>query len=142
MIDESLLIEEMLPSDYDEVRALWQATENVGLSGADSRESIQAYLERNPRLSLVARRGGKIIGALLAGHDGRRGYLHHLAVAGALRRQGLARRLVDDCLARLRACGIQKCHIFIFDENREGQAFWSGTGWTVRTDLQVMSRGT
>jgi ribosomal protein S18 acetylase RimI-like enzyme len=130
----------MTADDYDAVLDLWRSTENVGLSSADTRESIHAYLERNPDLSLVARSGGRVIGALLAGHDGRRGYLHHLAVAPEYRRQGIGTALVDASLARLAAAGIGKCHIFLFHQNDDGQAFWASAGWSLRTDLKVMSR--
>ena len=125
---------------YDEVYSLWQECEGVGLSGADSRESIEAYLERNPGMSFVAATDFRIVGAVLAGHDGRRGYIHHLAVHPASRRQGIARRLVDRCLAALAASGIRKCHIFIFDSNTDGIAFWESAGWTPRSDIRVISK--
>lgn len=130
----------MTANDYDAVLALWRSTENVGLSTADTRESIHAYLDRNPGLSLVARSGDRVIGAVLAGHDGRRGYLHHLAVAPEYRRQGVGTVLVDTCLARLAAAGIQKCHIHLFHQNDDGQEFWASAGWSLRTDLKVMSK--
>ena len=76
---------------YDSVLALWQKCEGVGLSDADSREGIQSYLDRNPWMSFVATVDGSVVGAILAGHDGRRGYIHHLAVHPDHRRQGLAR---------------------------------------------------
>ncbi|MEX0586364.1 MAG: hypothetical protein WD176_06955, partial [Pirellulales bacterium] len=77
---DSYAISPMLATDYDEVVALWEATEGVGLNESDSRENIARFLARNPGLSMVARVGGQIGGAVLCGHDGRRGYLHHLAV--------------------------------------------------------------
>jgi N-acetylglutamate synthase len=131
---------EMTIADYDEVIALWQATENVGLSDADSRDGVDAYLKRNAGLSVVARQNGRLVGALLAGHDGRRGYLHHLAVAPELRRRGLGRTLVDECLTRLAAVGIQKSHAWIYHDNAAGLEFWQEIGWTLRTDLKVTSR--
>jgi ribosomal protein S18 acetylase RimI-like enzyme len=125
---------------YDQVIDLWQQTEGVGLSSADSRESIRAYLERNPGMSFIAEQEGTLIGAVLGGHDGRRGYIHHLAVHPDYRRQGLGRKLVDRCLAALQEVCIQKCHLFIFNTNLEGVDFWENVGWMKRTDIGVMSK--
>src|SRR5580692_3692620 len=95
-------IEPMTIADFDDVTALWQKTEGVGLNESDTREAIAIFLERNPGLSLIARDGRrKIIGAVLCGHDGRRGYLHHLAVASEHRRQGIGKTLVEACLSKL-----------------------------------------
>ena len=137
---DSCEITAMSASDYDEVFALWEKSEGIGLSGADSRESIGRYLKRNPGLSFVARDGGKLVGAVLCGHDGRRGYLHHLAVKPSHRRQGIGEALVARCLVGLRAAGIGKCHLFIFHENIEGQAFWRSVDWKDRADIKVMSK--
>lgn len=125
---------------YDEVLALWKKCEGVGLSDADSLENIQAYLDRNPNMSFVARIDGKVVGVILGGHDGRRGYIHHLAVYPDCRRQGLARQLVSQCLQVLKNEGIQKCHIFIFDDNTSGIEFWKSIGWIHRSDISVISK--
>jgi putative acetyltransferase len=127
-------------SDYAGVLALWQASEGVGLSGADSREGIRDFLQRNRGLSFVAKAGGQVVGAVLAGHDGRRGFLYHLAVASEWRRRGVGRKLVAASLARLRAAGIQKCHIVVFARNKAAQKFWRRIGWLDRTDLKIMSQ--
>ena len=126
--------------DYDHAINLWQGTENIGLSSADSRVATARFLERNPGLSKVAWVGGKPVGTLLCGHDGRRGYLYHLCVDHAFRRQGAGRKLVDACLEGLRGEGIQKCHLFIFGKNELGRRFWNGTGWSRRIEIEVFSR--
>ena len=126
---------------YNDVLALWQQAEGVGLhDDCDSRPGIQSYLERNPGMSFVARADGVVVGAVLAGHDGRRGYIHHLAVHPDWRRQGIGRRLVQNCLDVLGAAGIRKAHIFIFNDNADGIAFWRSVGWTPRSDIGVVSR--
>jgi len=130
----------MSMADYDEALALWQASEGVGLSQADSREAIARYLERNPGLSFAARAGGELVGAVLAGHDGRRGFLHHLAVKPAYRRQGIGRALTERCLAALRAEGIEKTHLFVYAENHAGRQFWRSLGWYERPELVIMSK--
>jgi len=118
---------------------LWQQCEGIGLSSADTQESIQTYLERNPGMSFIASSDRKVIGAVLAGHDGRRGYIHHLAVHPDHRRKSLARQLVERCLAAMAAVGIHKCHIFIFNNNFDGVEFWKNIDWVHRSDINVMS---
>ena len=125
---------------YDDVLALWEQCEGVGLSEADTRESIQAYLTRNPGMSFVATADGALIGAVLCGHDGRRGYLHHLAVLPQWRRRSLGRRLVQHCLGALKQARIQKCHIFIYNHNQSGIAFWKSVEWTPRGDISIISK--
>ena len=125
---------------YDRVYALWQQCEGVGLSEADSPASIQSYLDRNPGMSFVAICGNEVVGAVLCGHDGRRGYLHHLAVHPQSRRRSVGRRLVEHCLGALREAGIQKCHICLFNQNQEGLAFWQSVGWAPRRDIGLVSK--
>ena len=127
-------------TDYAPVIALWELSDGVGLSGADSPENIRFYLERNPSMSFVAKQDNMVVGAVLSGHDGRRGYIHHLAVHPDYRRQGIGQQLIDHCFAALHAVGIQKCHLFIFKENQSGIAFWEASGWSYREDIAVMSK--
>jgi ribosomal protein S18 acetylase RimI-like enzyme len=128
-------------TDYDTVLVLWRSCEGIGLNESDTREAIAAFLVRNPGLSLVATdEDGGIVGAVLGGHDGRRGYLHHLAVVPAHRGRGLGRRLVDETLARLRRHGIPKCSIFLYADNAAGRAFWLREGWSAREDLVVVQK--
>jgi len=128
-------------SDYDVVYALWQKTEGMGLSDSDTREAIAAFLERNCDLSTVAcSPDGQIVGAVLCGHDGRRGYLHHLAVALTHRKQGIGRALVNECLTRLAALKIQKVNLFLFASHGEGRTFWLHQGWTAREDIVLVQK--
>ncbi len=130
----------MTPADFPEVLALWAATEGVGLNESDTPEQLAAYLARNPGFSLVARDAGRVVGAVLCGHEGRRGYLHHLAVAADHRGLGLGRQLVDTCLAGLKRAGITRCNIFVFADNDEGMTFWRHTGWALRDDVRMMQK--
>ena len=135
-------IREMTIQDYDAVIALWQSADGVGLSDADSREAIGLYLARNPGTSFIAWDGDLLLGAVLCGHDGRRGYVHHLAVRPSHRRQGIGKALAARCLGALAAEGIDKCHLFVFAVNADAIAFWKSVGWSQRVDLGVMSRYT
>lgn len=133
-------IREMKPEDYQLVHALWDSCEGIGLSEADAEANIRQFLKHNPDLCYVACEGDRIIGAILCGKDGRRGYLHHLAVQPAFRRRGVGGNLVRHCLKTLARKNIQKCHLFIFRENHEGMEFWENEGWSQRNDLNIMSK--
>ena len=138
----NVTIRQMTIEDYDQVLTLWTAMAGIGLNESDSREGIQRFLDRNPGLSLVAEENDSIIGTILCGHDGRRGYLHHLAVSPLRRRQGLGMQLVHVCLDRLRSEGIPRCNIFLLADNPSGREFWKVAGYKARPDLLVMQRGT
>jgi len=130
----------MTIADYDAVVALWRSTPGIGLSEADERPNIAAFLAHNPGLSFVADAGGAPVGAVLGSFDGRRGYLHHLAVDSRARRAGIGRSLVGRSLEALAGRGVRRCHIFVMDGNVDGQRFWERVGWFRRDDLLVMSK--
>lgn len=138
-----LKIRLMTLRDYAAVSQLWRATPGIGLHDVeDSRAGIASFLRRNPRMSFVAFDGAQLVGAILAGHDGRRGALHHLAVAQTHRQRGLGRALVERCLAALAGQNIRKCNIFVYRDNTSGQAFWRHTGWNTRADLTLLQKPT
>lgn len=136
----SIQLREMTIDDYESVYALWSASEGIGLSDADSKEGIKRFMERNPGLSYIALDGDQVVGAALCGHDGRRGYIHHLAVINSHRRQGIGRSLVSRCMFALMQIGISKCHLFVFDQNQDAIDFWNKVGWTQRVELMMMSQ--
>ena len=125
--------------DHAAALQLWEASEGVGLSDADSFENIARFLERNPGLSFVATEGERVVATILCGHDGRRGLIHHLVVSPTHRRKGIGRQLVERALAALNDAQIQKCHLLVFRENREGIAFWQGIGGEERVLLTLFS---
>lgn len=120
---------DFLLSDYDAAYALWSETEGVEICEGDSREDIRHYLERNPGLSRVAEEEGRLAGAVLCGHDGRRAFIYHLAVAKPFRGRGLGKLMVDECVLRLGAAGIQRAIILVADDNSAGREFWLRRGW-------------
>ena len=135
-------IQPMTMNDYPEAMDLWRGTPGIGLSAADEPEVMRAYLLRNPGLSQCARLEGRLAGTILAGHDGRRGYLHHLCVDGEFRHAGIGRSLVESALTALAAAGLDKAHAFIFSNNEDGRRFWETIGWNWRTDIGIVSRYT
>ena len=138
----SVTLSPMAATDLEADLELWAGTEGVGLNESDAPDQLQCFLSRNPGLSVVARNGYRIIGAVLCGHDGRRGYLHHLAVLPEYRGRGLGRELVESCLASLAALRILKCNIFLYADNEPGEHFWNHCGWKARADLKVLQRPT
>jgi N-acetylglutamate synthase len=128
-------IRSMTIEDYDPVIELLTATSGVRLRDADSREATARYLERNPGLSFVAFVEGVIAGCVMCGHDGRRGYLQHLAVSQPHRRLGIGSALVEACLAKLESLGIHKTHIDVLVENERAHDFWRRQGWQKRDDI-------
>jgi len=133
-------IRPMLVEDIPAALLLWQGLPGIGLRDADSPAALAKYLARNPGSSFVAMNDkDKLVGVTLAGHDGRRGYLHHVAVTPEYRRLGLGRALVDACLQALKAEGIEKCHLWVKVDNTSGKSFWNHIGWRERTDIALMS---
>ena len=126
----------MTINDYDKVYELWLSTPNMGLNNVDdSREGTTKYLERNPNTCFVAEQNHRIVGVILSGHDGRRGYIHHTAVAQDKQRKGIGRALVDAAISALKKEGISKVALVVFSENENGNAFWEKEGFSSRSDL-------
>ena len=132
-------IRPMTKEDYDEVFAMWQITTKRALSRADERDQIERYLRRNEGMSQVAVIDGKIVGTVLAGHDGRRGFIHHMAVLPEYRRRRIGHALAEKAIEMIARDGIDKTHIFCYQNNETGQKFWSNFGFTKRDDVFVFS---
>ena len=138
-----ITIENMSMDHYDEVYALWSEAKGVYISDSDSQKNIRKYLKRNPGMSFVAKSKGAIAGAVLCGHDGRRGHIYHLAVALSFRRQGIAKMLLNHCLYALRQKGISMCRAITMGDNKEGQEFWKAMGWSERDNIvfRIVTKG-
>ncbi len=139
MTETEMEIREMTIDDHSQALALWERTEGIGLSAADSHENIQRYLDRNRGFCFVAEEAGLVIGTILSGHDGRRGYVYHLAVEQSSRKRGIGAQLVDRVLESLRNAGIDRCHLFVQTTNEVGAHFWRNHGWRKRDDLWIFS---
>jgi len=125
----------MVEADIAGAMAFWRSFDGVQLNEGDDAEGLVVFLRRNPGLSFVAWDGERMIGAVLAGHDGRRGFLYHLAVDAEFRGRGIGSELVARTLTSLRQVGIVKCHVMVFRNNDGGNAFWSQLRWRRRDDL-------
>ena len=123
-------------SDYEQVYELWLSCAGMGLNNLDdSKDGIQRFLSRNPDTCFVAQGEQKIVGVIIAGNDGRRGYIYHTAVDPECRHQGIATRLVNEAMAALKKLGINKTALVVFSKNESGNAFWEKSGFTSRDDL-------
>jgi ribosomal protein S18 acetylase RimI-like enzyme len=116
-------------ADFGEALAVWRMVDGVEVAEGDSEQEVRAYLLRNPGLSRVAVNEGTIVGAVLCGHDGRRGLIYHLAVAPAYQGKGVGRRLLQECISGLRNAGITRAIILVSGENATGHSFWLRNGW-------------
>jgi len=129
-------------SDYEQALQLWHSLPDMGLSSADEKINIHNFLLKNPKTCFVAIKNGKLVGPILGGSDGRRGYIYHLAVQQSNQNKGIGKKLVNLCLNEFKALGIQKCHIFVISDNAEGITFWKKVDWKLRDDILVMSKAT
>ena len=131
-----MIIRIMKIEDFEKVYDLWIHTEGMGLNTTDdSREGIAQYLLRNPNTCFVAEDNGKLIGVIMSGHDGRRGFIYHTTVSKECRGQGIGKKLVDSAMSALEEEGIHKVALVAFEKNLLGNAFWEKIGFTVRDDL-------
>ena len=123
-------------SDYDSVYNLWINTSGMGLNSVDdSKDGIEKFLKRNPTTCFVAEEDSKIVGVIMAGNDGRRGYIYHTAVLPEFRGNHVAKTLVENAMAALEKEGITKVALVVFEKNQNGNSFWEKIGFTVRNDL-------
>lgn len=129
-------IRNMLIGDYEELYALWTSCAGMGLNNLDdSPNGISKFLNRNPETCFVALADGKIVGAIMVGNDGRRGYIYHTAVHADYRKRGIGRALVEAALSSLRRLGINKVALVVFARNESANEFWRKIGFTTREDL-------
>jgi len=130
------VIRAMTIEDYDEVRSLWMTIRGFGIRSVDdSREGVEAFLKRNPGMSVVAVEDGRVAGSILCGHDGRRGCLYHVCVHKDYRMRGIGKSMVVFAMEALKEEQINKVSLIAFTQNDIGNAFWKEIGWTKREDL-------
>jgi putative acetyltransferase len=136
----AVAVREFLPTDLDGAIELWARSDGIGLNESDTRPALLRFLARNPGFSAVASAGDELAGAILCGHDGRRGTIHHLAVAPAWRRRQVGSALLEHSLARLREAEIPRCNLFLYDDNEIGRRFWEHHGWQAAAGWKTWQR--
>lgn len=130
------MVRVMTIEDYDQVKELWNSIKGFGIrSMDDSREGVARFLKRNPTTSVVAEEDGKVVGAILCGHDGRRGCLYHVCVHKDYRIRGIGKSMVAFAMEALKKEEINKVSLIAFTKNDIGNAFWKEIAWTKREDL-------
>jgi len=131
----------MTINDYEQVYALWLSTPDMGLNNLDDTEDgIAKYLSRNPGTCFVAEYESRIVGVILSGHDGRRGFIYHAAVCEGMQRRGIGTALVDAAMTALDNEGIHKVALVVYGNNEKGNTFWEKQGFTTRDDLVYRNR--
>jgi ribosomal protein S18 acetylase RimI-like enzyme len=118
------------PEDEDAVVALWEA---CGLTRPwnDPHRDIERKQSVQADLFLVASTGDDLVGSVMAGYDGHRGWVNYLAVAPSHRRHGLGRRLMEEAEARLTAAGCPKLNLQIRVDNSAAVGFYEAIGYRV-----------
>ena len=134
-----MTLRKMTIDDYDDIIAMFRATPGITVREVDSKDATRRYLERNPGLSFVAMVNERVVGCVMCGHDGRRGYLQHLVVKPEHRRHGIGKALVTACINSLKQIGIYKTHLFILKSNSLADAFWASNGWILRDEINLYS---
>ena len=135
------MIKVMTINDYEDLFALWKNTPGMGLRSLDdSKEGISLFLKRNPDTSFVAYEDGRLAGAILCGHDGRRGYIYHTVVLTEYRGRGIASALVEMAVDALRKEGITRVCLNVMGTNEQGKKFWIGKGWEKKDFLEFYSK--
>lgn len=130
------MIRTMTIEDYEGVYDLWMSIKGFAIRSIDdSRIGVERFLQRNPGTSVVAVEDGKIVGAILCGHDGRRGCMYHVCVRQDYRMRGIGKSMVVFAMEALKKENISKVSLIAFTKNDVGNAFWNRIGWTKREDL-------
>ena len=131
-----MIVRVMTADDYDQVYDLWMSIHGFAIRSIDdSREGVERFIRRNPTTSVVAIEDDKIVGAILCGHDGRRGCMYHVCVREEYRLRGIGKEMVVFCMEALKAEKINKVSLIAFTVNDIGNAFWKQIGWVKREDL-------
>ena len=130
------MVRTMTIDDYEEVSLLWHKIKGFSIRGIDdSREGVARFLKRNPDSSVVAVEDSRVVGAILCGHDGRRGCMYHVCVDPEYRMRGIGKSMVVFAMNALKKENISKVSLIAFTKNDVGNKFWRCIGWTKREDL-------
>ena len=139
LVMDDVRIRAATATDFTQVLELWRSIDrHVGL--ADRIEHLDTLHMHSPDLFLIAEREGEVIGTLIAGWDGWRAQMARLAVAPALRRRGIARRLVEEGERRLREMGAKRIYALVDRSSDPAQPFWASLGYAANDNIVQFSR--
>lgn len=131
-------IEKFSMDYYNDVIKLWKKA-GISVGSSDTVEEVKIMLNRNPRLFLIGKLNNHVIAVVMGAFDGRRGYVHHLAVDPKHQKKGYGKILMDELMKNFRQMGVHKIHLFIEKYNEEIVDFYLKLGWEIRDDLIMMS---
>lgn len=126
-------------ADIYKMQSLWENTSGLGIGSGDDEDSLKTFLKRNPTTCLVLKKDDKLVGTVLGGFDGRRGYIYHLAVHSDYQRKGYGKLLLNSVILELKALGAKKIHLFVYRSNEKAINFYLHNRWKLRSDIQVLS---
>jgi ribosomal protein S18 acetylase RimI-like enzyme len=135
-------IERAQAEDLQSMLALWRIIPGLGIGRGDEEEALKAFLAKNPSTCLVLRENERLIGTVLGGFDGRRGYLYHLAVHPDYQGRGYGKQLLQQVIQEFKILGTLKIHLFTFKDNPAAAKFYENQGWEQRQDIIVFSQDT
>jgi ribosomal protein S18 acetylase RimI-like enzyme len=123
---------------YHEVVELWKRA-GIGIGSSDTKDEVATVFARNPDLFLIGKKNRKIIAAVIGTFDGRRGYIHHLAVDPDYQNKGYGKIIMDEIIELFRDKKVHKIHLFIQKTNKQVVDFYNKLGWEIRDDIIMMS---
>lgn len=121
-------VREFQDADEAQVIDVWRA---CGLTRPwnDPSRDIARKKQVQPDLFLVAEDEGTIVGTVMAGYEGHRGWINYLGVLPERQKSGIARALMDEAERRLRALGCPKINLQVRSDNQEALAFYARIGF-------------
>jgi len=119
---------------------LWKNMKGLAIRGSDNIRDLSEHVKMNPKHNFVAMSDDQLIGTVLGGFDGRRGYIYHLAVHQDFRRKNIAKELMERCFQSFREINVTKCHMMVLKDNTEAQEFYARIGCELRNEILVYSK--
>ncbi len=123
---------------YHDIIDLWKRS-GIEVGSSDTKDEIAKILKRNPDLFLIGKEDGKVVAVVIGAFDGRRGYVHHLAIDPNYQKKGYGKMMMDELIERFCKEKVHKVHLFIEKHNKEVVDFYKKLRWNIREDLIMMS---
>lgn len=136
-----MLVRPFVMDDYPVVLTLWRdAGPGLTLRPSDEPEEVAKKLGRDPDLFLIAEEEGQVVGVIMGAWDGRRGWIHHLAVLANNRKQGIGSALLNEVESRLKAKGCLKVNLMVHKENTAAQGLYRRLGYNDMSSILLMGK--